>query len=110
VTGRIVPGGIEYGGLIIPWAQLEAIASALGITVTVLINRLLFGPPPPTPPPPPPGPIAGGDTLTGPNGGVTLFGAAAPDAAGQCCPQGGWQTWQKTVTTTESNTITRGRP
>ena len=109
MTGRIVPGGIEYGGLIIPWAQLEAIASALGITVTVLINRLLFGPPPPTPPPPPPGPIAGGDTLTGGAGTVTLFGAAAPDATETAhCHGSGWQTWTKTVT--ETNTITRGHP
>jgi hypothetical protein len=61
--------------------------------------------PPNPPPPPPPGPIAGGDTLTGPNGGVTLFGAAASEATPALA---GWQTWTKTVT--ETNTIWRPCP
>ena len=104
---RVVPSGLEYGGLIVPWQQLQAIATCLGITLEVLVQRLLFGPPPPPAPPPPPnpGPIAGGDTLTGGQGAVTLFGAAAPEAAPACHPHG-WQTWTKTVT--ETNTITRG--
>ena len=64
--------------------------------------------PAPAPQPQPqPGPIAG-DTLTGPDGAVTLFGAAAPDAAAPACP--GWQTWQKVITTVESSTVARKCP